>query len=246
MQHEDRIELSVVIPAFNEAERIPLALTNILRVLHERELRAEVIVVDDGSIDITERAALAFREQLPELRVIRYERNRGKGFAVKTGVLAARGEFILFMDADNSVSLDNMDLLLEPLRRGADAAIGSRYIDPRSVTYQQPWFRVAWSRLANWVVQRALVDGIVDTQCGFKAFRAGPAKEIFPKLTIERWGFDMEVLTLLRRRGYSILEVPVPFHDDRRTRINPWSDLWGVVRDFLYIRRNLALGVYEG
>ena len=237
--------LSVIVPAYNECQRLPATLADIQRILSLQQEAVEVIVVDDGSTDGTDEVVKAMTPSFPALHLVRYEQNRGKGYAVKQGVLASRGEVVLFMDADNSVPLDHADALLAHLGGGVDAAIGSRYLDPGATRRRQPWYRVLWSRIANVFVQRILLDGIADTQCGFKAFRAGPAKRVFSQLTITGWGFDLEVLTLLDRMGYSIVEVPVAFTDDRRTRINPLVDLWAVVGDFLRVQRNLWLHRYD-
>ncbi len=164
---------------------------------------------------------------------------------MRAGVLAARGRIVLFMDADNSVSLDQADLLLRAIGDGADVAIGSRYLEQSDMARRQPWYRVAWSRLANWFVQRALLRGVVDTQCGFKAFRAEPARRAFEQLTISGWGFDLEVLTLLQAMGCDIVEVPVTFVDDPRSRIDPLADAWGVARDFFQVKLNLLRGRYD-
>lgn len=238
-------ELSVIIPAYNEQDRIVATLEDIRRVVETRREVIEVIVVDDGSVD---RTIEIVEEMIPEFRglsLIRCEKNGGKGAAVRRGVLASSGEVVLFMDADNSVSLEHVDALMAQIDDGADAAIGSRYADPTITRRRQPWFRVAWSRLANIFVRRVLLEGIADTQCGFKAFRAEPARRVFSQLTISGWGFDLEVLTLLDRMGYVIAEVPVPFTDDRRTRINPLTDLWAIISDFFRVHRNLALGRYD-
>lgn len=238
-------ELSIIVPAYNESQRLPNTLNDMQLVLQERAFSAEVIVVDDGSSDGTAERVRGLVAGMPQLRVIECEENRGKGEAVRTGVLAARGEVVLFMDADNSVSLDQVDLLLQSIQAGADAAIGSRYLERSDMARPQPWYRVAWSRLANWFVQRALLRGVIDTQCGFKAFRAEPARRAFEQLTISGWGFDLEVLTLLQEMGYQTVEVPVTFIDDPRSRIDPLADAWGVARDFVQVKLNLLRGRYD-
>ncbi len=239
------IFLTVIVPAYNEEARLPRALEAIGSVLEEQSFSAEVIVVNDGSTDGTADTVREFMSVIHGLRLVDCPINQGKGNAVKTGVAEARGEIVLFMDADNSVSLDQASALIEKIEAGADAAIGSRYMARSEMPQRQPWYRVVWSRAANWVVQRMLLRGIVDTQCGFKAFRARPAKRAFSQLTISGWGFDLEVLTVLDRMGCSIVEVPVVFHDDSRSKINPLVDLWGVVQDFLRVQRNLIFKRYD-
>lgn len=239
------LDLTVVIPAYNESERLPPALLEIGDALARLGRSAEVLVVDDGSTDDTVARVEALAADLPGLRVIRSEQNRGKGHAVRTGVLAARGRAVLFTDADNSVPLTEAGLLLEKLDAGADAAIGSRYAKGARVSRRQPWFRVAWSRLAGWVVRRALVPGVRDTQCGFKAFKGEVAREVFERLTIDRWGFDLEVLAILHRLGRNVVEVPVSWTDDPRSRIDPARDLFRVIGDFLRVAANAASGRYD-
>lgn len=237
--------LSVIIPAYNESERIPRAIEDIRAVIERWPFPVEVIVVDDGSSDETAAVVAACAERIPQLRLVSYMPNQGKGFAVRTGVLEARGEIVLFMDADNSVPLEQASALIRAIEEGADAAIGSRYIQPSRTEKAPPWYRVAWSRLTNAIVQRSLLPGIKDTQCGFKAFRTATARPAFEQLTIRGWGFDLELLTILHRSNRSIVEISVPFRDDRRTKINPLPDAWRVVRDYLTVQRNVLGGRYE-
>jgi glycosyltransferase involved in cell wall biosynthesis len=238
------VEVSVVIPAYNEGQRLGPTLERLHRHLSGRPMGYEIVVVDDGSRDgtcaVVEKAMLT----IPNLSLVRQPQNRGKGAAVRRGMLAARGEIRVMWDADSSMPPDELPRLLAPILEGrARVAIGSRYA-AGARTVKQPAYRVLWSRLCNKVVQRSLVPGVLDTQCGFKAFAAEAARALFSCATIDGWAFDLEVLALARRRGIAIEEVGVEWKDDGRSRVNPLVDMWKVIREALAIRRNLARGVY--
>jgi dolichyl-phosphate beta-glucosyltransferase len=241
--------LSVVIPAFNEAERIGPTLRRTVAWLDAQELSAEILVVDDGSADATVEVVRALAAELATRRVdvgvVESHPNRGKGHVVKAGMLTARGRFRLFMDADDSTPIEELPTLLDRVALGADIAIGSRRAPGATMARRPPWYRRAWSRLANRVVQAGLLGGIHDTQCGFKLFTAEAAERIFARVITPGWGFDLEVLALARRMGYRIDEVPVRWTDDRRTRIRPIRDAIRITREFLRIRRAFRRGEYE-
>jgi glycosyltransferase involved in cell wall biosynthesis len=242
------IDLSVVIPAYNEAQRLRPTLARVhafLDRLAGGAMRYEILVVDDGSTDGTAEVADQLAEAIPQLRVIRSRPNRGKGAAVRVGMLEARGQVRVMCDADCSMPPEEMPKLLAHIGSGAaQIAIGSRYADGARVAAKQPLYRRLWSRLCNQVIQRSLVPGIRDTQCGFKAFTARAAQDLFARARIDGWAFDLEILALARRRGYAIAEVAVTWADDNRSRVNPWKDMVKVVREAIAIRRNLRLGVY--
>jgi dolichyl-phosphate beta-glucosyltransferase len=240
------VDISIVVPAYNEEQRLPPTLARLDRFLATLPLRSEIVVVDDGSKDdtcgVVERAA----QQIPNLRLIRQTPNRGKGAAVRAGMLAARGQIRVMCDADLSMPPEELPRLLAPLTAcKAEIAIGSRYAEGARTDVKQPRYRVLWSRLCNKVIQRSLVPGVRDTQCGFKAFTAEAARDLFRRARIDGWAFDLEILALARRRGYTIEEVGVEWLDDRRSRINPLADMWKVIREALTIRRNLRKGVYN-
>ena len=182
---------------------------------------------------------------VPNLSLVRQSPNRGKGAAVRRGMLAARGQIRVMCDADCSMPPEELPRLLAPIieRRARDRRSRSRYA-AGAKTVKQPFYRVLWSRLCNQVIQRSLVPGVLDTQCGFKAFTADAARELFSSATIDGWAFDLEILALARRRGSRIEEVGVEWKDDGRSRVNPLVDMWKVIREALTIRRNLARGVY--
>lgn len=239
-------DLSIVIPAYNEEHRLLPTLEQLSAHLSRQPLRWEIVVVDDGSTDRTTAVVSLAMATIPNLRLERQTPNQGKGAAVRRGMLAARGQIRVMSDADGSMPPDQLPRLLEAIcGGGAEIAIGSRYAPGASSDVKQPWYRVAWSRLANKVIQRSLVPGISDTQCGFKAFTAEAARDLFRRGRIDGWAFDLEILALARRTGFSIAEVGVAWKDDRRSRVNPVKDLWKVVREALTIRRNLRRGVYD-
>jgi len=240
------VELSIVVPAYNEEHRLAPTLARLSAHLATQSLSWEIVVVDDGSRDATCAVVEAAMARMPGLRLVRQSPNRGKGAAVRLGMRAARGRIRVMCDADGSMPPDELPRLLAPILAGTAAiAIGSRYAAGARSAVPQPWYRVAWSRLANRVIQRSLVPGVRDTQCGFKAFTAAAADALFGVARIDGWAFDLEILALARRAGLAIAEVGVAWSDDRRSRVNPVKDLWKVVREALTIRRNLRRGVYR-
>jgi len=251
------LDLSIIIPAYNEEQRITPTLERVHQFLSAQTrslvtggadvapLRYEIVVVDDGSADGTAALVERLGQRLPGLRCVRSIPNRGKGSAVRIGMLAARGAVRLMCDADGSMPAEEMPKLLARIAAGdTDVAIGSRYAGGALVGVRQPLYRRLWSRLCNRIVQRTLVPGVRDTQCGFKAFTASAATDLFGRARIDGWAFDLEVLALASRRGLAIAEVAVSWTDDRRSRVNPLKDMWKVIREAVTIRRNLSRGVY--
>ena len=227
------MELSLIIPAFNEAQRIEPTLRRVHRFLVARPARVEILVVDDGSTDGTVALVTALASELPGLRVLCSPANRGKGHAVRLGMLAATGQVRLFSDADGSTPIDELDPLLQALAAGADIAIGSRYLAASRVTRPQPWFRRVWSRLVNRVVQRVLLPGVADTHCGFKAFTAAAAAHTFAACTVDGWSFDLEVLARAQAHGLRIREVPVRWENDERSK----ARIGQLPREFQHVYR---------
>jgi glycosyltransferase involved in cell wall biosynthesis len=242
-------DLSIVIPAYNEEQRLRPTLARVHAFLTgfgpSAGLTWEILVIDDGSTDGTADLVDQVATEIPHLRCIRSRPNRGKGAAVRVGMLEARGAIRIMCDADCSMPPEELPKLLAPVVRGEVAiAIGSRYADGAAVAEKQPLYRRLWSRLANRVIQRTLVPGIRDTQCGFKAFTAAAAEDLFARARIDGWAFDLEILALARRRDHAIAEVAVTWLDDKRSRINPVKDLVKVVREAMTIRANLRRGAY--
>jgi glycosyltransferase involved in cell wall biosynthesis len=240
------VDLSIVVPAYNEEQRILPTLAKLQAFLDKQPLRYEVVVVDDGSKDNTIGVTEAAMATMPALRLVRQTPNRGKGAAVRRGMLEARGQIRVMCDADGSMPPEELPKLLAPIIAcKAEIAIGSRYVEGAKTDKKQPFYRVLWSRLCNRVIQKSLVPGVRDTQCGFKAFTAEAARDLFRYGRIDGWAFDLEILALARRRGFAIEEVGVEWKDDGRSRVNPLKDMWKVIREALTIRRNLRRGVYE-
>jgi dolichyl-phosphate beta-glucosyltransferase len=209
--------LSVVIPAYNEAARLPHTLSLLASYLDAAWPQREIVVVDDGSTDDTAEAARA--TGVPGLRVLRFEPNHGKGYAVRLGMQAATGALRLMTDADLSTPIEDLPRLLDALSSGADIAIGSRALPGSNVEVRQPWYREAMGRLFNRLVRLVTLPGLHDTQCGFKLFTAAAAERSFAAARLDGFSFDVEVLYVARRRGLRIAEVPVTWRNDRATRV---------------------------
>ena len=240
------IDLSIIVPAYNEEQRLPPTLDRLYAFLQTQQLRWEIVVVDDGSRDRTCAVVEDAMLRIPHLRLVKQVPNRGKGAAVRRGMLAARGQIRVMCDADCSMPPEQLPRLLAPIIAcESEIAIGSRYVEGAKSDIKQPRYRVLWSRLCNKVIQRSLVPGVRDTQCGFKAFTAEAARDLFGRGRIDGWAFDLEILALARRRGFAIAEIGVEWSDDGRSRVNPLKDMWKVIREALTIRRNLRKGVYN-
>ncbi len=239
------LDLSIVIPAFNEEQRLPKAIERIGAFLSARPWRAEIIVVDDGSSDATPELIDRYRKQLLNLRLISNGRNRGKGYSVRHGVLEARGEIVLFSDADLSTPIEEADKLLVALReKGYDAAIGSRALDRSLIEVHQSALREKAGNLFNRLVRRIAGIDFSDTQCGFKAFRREPTLIIFEQQRIERFGFDPEILFLAKRHGLRVAEIPVRWSHHSATKVNVVADGIRMFLELLVIRWNSLRGLY--
>jgi dolichyl-phosphate beta-glucosyltransferase len=238
-------EISIVIPAYNEEDRLPGYLREVVIFLDARAESYEVIVVDDGSIDGTAEAVERFAEHAPSVRLLRLPENRGKGYAVRIGILSACGRSRLFTDADGATSIQELSRLESAIDGGADIAIGSRALSGDSVTVKGRLHRKIMGQLFNLLVRLFAVKGIHDTQCGFKLFTASAAETIFPLLTIDDFGFDVELLYVARQHGLSISEVPVNWTDIAGTKVRIVRDSWRMLRDILRVRRNALSGFYS-
>lgn len=236
------IELSVVIPAYNEAERLPRTVAQLLAFLDAQRASAEILVVENGSTDGTGEVAEQLALNDERVRVIHLA-NRGKGLAVRTGMLAAAGRFLVEFDADSSVGADQIPGLVEVLEAGADIAIGSREA-PGAKRIGEPLYRHLMGRAFNALVRWLALPGLNDSQCGFKAFRREAAEDLFRRQVIDGWGFDVEVLYVAQRRGYTIREVPVIWYYGASSRVRPVHDAIAMVGELLMIRRNAMRGVY--
>lgn len=235
---------SIVIPAFNESARIRASLEQVLEFVARQNWDAEVVVVNDGSRDDTAQIVRAFAARNGAVRLLENPGNRGKGYSVRNGVLHANGELILFSDADLSSPIREASKLIAALAQGADVAIGSRWLKPETMTERQSLFRQVAGRLYNVLNRIVLGLHFKDTQCGMKAFTREAALAIFPHQTIERWGFDPEILFLARKRQYRIVEIPVEWAHDDRSKINPLVDGIKMGSEMLRIRWNSVRGLY--
>lgn len=238
-----QLELSVVIPAYNEEARLPRSLDRIGEYLRRAHPSSEVIVIDDGSRDHTAEVVRQRQAQMPELRLLSNGANRGKGYSVRAGMLAASGEISLFTDADLSAPIEEAEKLLDTLR-SADIAIGSRALDRRLIQVHQSRAREFAGIFFNKMTRLATGLAFEDTQCGFKAFRTARTRAIFQQQKIEDFGFDPEVLFLAKRRGLRIVEIPVVWAHDPGTKVHMLHDSLRMFGDLWQIRWNLALGRY--
>jgi len=237
-------ELSIVIPSYNEEQRLSPTLEMIADYIETKRPNTEVIVVDDGSADRTAAVAESWQSRIPHLRVVSNGVNRGKGFSVRRGSLEARGDVVLFTDADLSSPIAEAEKLLAGLE-GHDVAIGSRAVDRSLIEKHQSVFREFAGIIFNRVVRLILRLPFVDTQCGFKAFRRERSKIIFEQQTIERFGFDPELLYLARHHGLSTVEVPVRWGHSPATKVSMIRDSVQMFLDVFMIRWNALCGRYR-
>jgi len=244
-RHVSSPSLSIVIPAYNEGARIEHALDRVLSCVAERNWDAEVLVVDDGSSDSTAEIVHRWMLTHPNLHLIHNDGNRGKGYSVRNGLLQAQGAVVMFTDADLSSPIEEAERLFAALDAGADVAIGSRWLEKQRQTIHQPFYRRFFGRCFNWVTRKLMGLPYKDTQCGFKAFKRDAAQVIFRLQTIERWGFDPEILFIARKLGYTIVEVPVTWGHDERSRISYLKDGMKMLEDMAHIRKNSIRGRYD-
>jgi len=240
---------SIVIPAYNESERLGATLDKVLAYLRQQEWDAEVIVVNDGSRDNTAEIVREFARQNPRqnptVRLVENPGNRGKGYSVRNGILNSRGDVVLFTDADLSSPIEEMPKLLAALASGADIAIGSRWLRAELQTKRQSAHRQLFGRIFNLLLRIVLGLQFKDTQCGFKAFTRRAAQTILPLQRIERWGFDPEILFLARHFGFRVDEVPVLWGHSGGTRIHPLIDGAKMFQEMLRIRWYALTGKYD-
>jgi glycosyltransferase involved in cell wall biosynthesis len=239
--------LSIVIPAYNEALRIGSTLEKVRQYAETRNYPCELILVDDGSQDETPQILQVFQERHAKALILRNEPNRGKGFTVRRGVLEARGEFVLFTDADLSAPIEETNKLLAALEAsGADAAVGSRALDRRLIGVHQPWRREMAGRIFNLLVRLFTGLKIRDTQCGLKLFRRATTWRAFEWQRVTGFGFDPEVLFLIQYLGGKIVEVPVRWNDNPATKVHFLRDSTRMFLDLIRLRGRALAGRYRG
>jgi dolichyl-phosphate beta-glucosyltransferase len=235
--------LSVVIPAYNEAQRLPRTIERVLQFLGAWGRPSEVIVIDDGSRDDTiVRAKGAGGDRVI---VSPNEQNRGKGFSVRRGMLLAKGEYRLMTDADLSTPIEEVDRLLAKAAEGFDVVIASRAVQGANVEIRQPWYRENMGRVFNFFVQTLTGLHLKDTQCGFKLFSARAAQDAFGACRLDGFSFDVEALYIANRRGYRIAEIPVTWRNDEATRVGVFRDSTRMFLDLIRIRQNDWAGRYH-
>jgi glycosyltransferase involved in cell wall biosynthesis len=237
--------LSIVIPAYNEGVRIEAALDRVMTFIKRAGWDVEILVVDDGSRDDTASIVERYIKICPQLRLLKNPGNRGKGFSVRSGLLQAVGEIVMFTDADLSAPMVEVEQLISALVNGSDVAIGSRWLDRRLQTIQQPFYRRFFGRCFNIFTRTVLGLPFTDTQCGFKAFRRETAQAVLRYQTIERWGFDPELLFIAQRFGYKIVEIPVTWGHDERSQISYLKDGIKMLEEIMTIRYNSSVGRYD-
>lgn len=231
---EKEVELSVVVPSYNEEKRLESGLRQALAYLARRGEAYELLVVDDGSRDATAELAAAFADQ--GVRVLRHERNQGKGAAVRTGVLASRGRKVLLSDADFSTPIEELEKLEPFLRDGTPLVIGSRGLADSQVRQRQPFYREMMGKTFNRLVQLLGVRGVRDTQCGFKLIEGAVARNLCSELTIDGFAYDVELIWLARRRGYRVAEVGVVWVNSPDSRVDPVRSSAAMLRDVVLMR----------
>jgi dolichyl-phosphate beta-glucosyltransferase len=241
--------LTIIIPAYNEEHRIPHSLKKIATFLRAQTFTSEILVVENGSTDETSAVVREFAQTVSETDPFSLEllhSARGKGAAVKTGMLVGRGDYLFICDADLSMPIEEIVKFLPPQQvpGGYDVAIASREI-AGAVRHNEPAYRHLMGRVFNYVVRTLIIPGIEDTQCGFKMFTQEAAAQIFPHQTIDGWGFDPEILYISHIRELLLIEVPINWYYTAESHINPLSDTIKMLREVLRIRRNGLRGIYQ-
>ena len=233
---QDAFDISVVIPAKDEQLRLPLFLQTLIDYCQDSRLRYEIIVVDDGSADKTSQEVLHFQKAFPGLKLLRFEHNHGKGFAVQQGFLAAGGDIVLFMDADGSTPADEIEKNLKFLSEGYDIIIGSRVLQSPTSTVKALLYRKSMGWIFNFLVSTFLIKGIKDTQCGFKMFRRPIIRPLWENISILGFGFDLEVLFLAQQMNYKIKEVSVSWKHVENSKVDLVKDSWKMMVNIFQIR----------
>jgi len=240
----DPISLSIIIPVYNEERRLPKTLELVNSFLNDQPYSSEVIIVENGSQDRTPQIAEEYARRSANLRVLKTGR-RGKGLAVQRGMLAAQGEYRFMCDADFSMPVTEINRFLPPILQDYDIAIASREA-PGAVRYNEPAYRHIVGRIFNTLIRLTTLPGLHDTQCGFKCFHGPIADELFRLQTITGWSFDVEVLYIARRRGYRIVELPIPWYFNPESKISVLRDSTRMALDLLKIQINSRDGIYNG
>jgi dolichyl-phosphate beta-glucosyltransferase len=239
------LDLSIIIPAYNEEFRITPTVRDIVRYCRASRRAFELILVDDGSRDGTSAVGLLLCQEFPELRLIRLAANQVKGYAVRTGVVNAIGRTVLFADADGATPIGEIERLEAALERGADMAVGSRALRVDGVQVKAKVYRHLIGRTFHQLVERLADVGVKDTQCGFKLFRCSVAQDLFSRMRMNGFSFDVEVLVIARRQGYQVAEVPVNWTHQPGSKVRLTSDSLRMAADLFRIRAHWLRGEYD-
>jgi len=239
------VYLSVIVPAYNEERRLPKTLEEIDKYLRKQNYDYEILVVNDGSKDKTVEVAESLIPKIKNLIVTGYEKNQGKGYAVRFGMLEAKGEYRIFTDADNSTSIDQIEKMWPWFEKNFDIVIGSRDIKGAILDPPQPWLRKIILGEGFKYVRKIILDlwELEDTQCGFKCFRKKVVEDVFPKCKVNRFAFDPEILIIAKKLGYKIKEIPVYWRNDPESKVK-FKSMVKMGLDLLKIRWNLIKGIY--
>ena len=237
------MNVSVVIPAFNEEKRLEPSLQRITEFLEKNFENFEILVVDDGSKDTTPEIVQKFKEK--KVKLIQNPKNMGKGFSVKLGMINAQHDYILFTDADLATPIEETTKFLEAIKQGYDVVIASRNVEGANITVEQPKYRQVLGKAFPLLVKSMVLPDFKDTQCGFKMFTKQAARKIFPRQTIKRWAFDVEIIFIAKKLGYKIKELPVTWTDKEGSRLSPVKDSFRMLNEVAKIKYNEIKGEYK-
>lgn len=243
--NSNRVMLSLVIPAYNEEKRLSGSLSRVVEYLEARGEPFEVVVVDDGSNDRTADLVKAEARRHRSVRLVSHDRNRGKGYAVRTGIFAARGDYIIFSDADLSTPIETTDEFMEHLTNGSDVVVGNRRMAESVLEERQPWVREFLGRIFTGMTRFFLRSPITDQTCGFKGFKRSAAMETFSRQRVFDWSFDAEILHIAHRRGLRVRQVPVRWRDQPGSKVNVLSACFLSFLGLLKVWRNGLTGRYN-
>ena len=241
----DEYFLSIIIPAYNEEKRLLTTISKIDAYLSRGGFPYEVIVVNDGSTDNTPQMVEKFADTNTHVVVLTNDRNYGKGYSVRKGMLSARGEYVFFSDADLSTPIEEIEKCLPYLAGGYDVVIGSRGMPESKIIIQQPWYREKMGKMFNSIVNMVLLKGIIDTQCGFKGFKKDVAKKVFSRCVINGFFFDVEALYLSQKFNFRIKEIPIRWENSALSKVNPIKDSLQMLKDLFRIKTKDFQGYYR-